>query len=81
MAIATERKTVIVDMVKAVLKFLLLIVLTFAYWFALLMVISIFLLNIWRVGWEQILMISGGLTVLTMVVYSIRKVYKMRKNS
>lgn len=81
MAISTERKTVIVDMVKAVLKFLLLIVLTFAYWFALLMVISIFLLNIWRVGWEQILMISGGLTVLTMVVYSIRKVYKMRKNS
>lgn len=81
MAISAERKAVIVDMVKAVLKFFLLIVLTFAYWFALLMVISIFLLNIWRVGWEQILMISGGLTIVTMIVYTIRKVYKARKSS
>lgn len=76
MEITKERKELIRDKVKAVLGGILFIVLCLLYWFGLLMIISIFLINIWRVTWDEILVISLVLTGITSLIYFVKKIKK-----
>ena len=76
MEITKERKELIRDKVTAVLGGLLFIVLCLLYWFGLLMIISIFLINIWRVTWDEILVISLVLTGITSLIYFVKKIKK-----
>lgn len=58
-----------VDAVKDVLVWVLVTGLAFLYWMAMLLLASLFLLNVWHVTFEEILRISLVLTVLTSVGY------------
>ena len=51
----------------------------YVYWAFTLFVLSLVLLNIWHVSWQQILMYAAVLTVISMVVYIIRLVKKRIK--
>ncbi|MBQ8823532.1 MAG: hypothetical protein IJZ82_12890 [Lachnospiraceae bacterium] len=51
----------------------------YVYWAFTLFVLSLVLLNIWHVSWEQILVYAAVLTVISMVVYIIRLVKRRIK--
>lgn len=65
------------DILKEALFMLLKVVAFFAYWCFTLGVISLILVSVWKVSWEQLLILAVVLTVLTTVVHIIGK---MRKN-
>lgn len=67
------------DIVKDVLITILLTVLFFAYWAAMLLLASLILINVWRVSLEQILVYAGILTVVTSAGYIYSLVKKRRK--
>ncbi|MBQ7278658.1 MAG: hypothetical protein IJR17_05625 [Clostridia bacterium] len=73
---STERKFVFdkahaIDLVKDVIQWLVVTALGFIYWMAVLLLASVFLLNIWHVSFTTILKYGIGLTAITGVVYAI----------
>lgn len=73
-------KAVLKDTVLTILKWLGVTIGAFAYWMFVLLLLSIFLMNIWKTSIYQILKIGVALTVVTSVVYLIRIVVKKLKN-
>ncbi len=48
----------------------------YVYWAFALFVLSLVLLNVWHVSWQQILIYAAVLTVISMIVYIIRLIKK-----
>lgn len=51
----------------------------YIYWAFTLFLLSLILLNLWKVGWEQIIVYAAVLTVISMVIYIIKLVKKRTK--
>lgn len=68
-----------IDMVKNVLFTSLMIVLFYAYWMAVLLLASVFLVNVWHVSLVQIAIYAAGLTGISSLVYIARLVKKRSK--
>lgn len=73
-------KAILKDTVLTILKWFGVTIGAFAYWMFVLLLLSIFLMNIWKTSIYQILKIGVALTVVTSVVYLIRIVVKKLKN-
>jgi len=71
-----NRKEFVVDIVKEGLAWVIVTVLAFAYWVAMLLILSLVLLNVWHVRFEQILDYSVVLTIITSAVYLGRMLYR-----
>ena len=59
------------DVVKSLLQWLVVSCLGFAYWLAVLLLLSLFLNGVWHVVFEQLLTYSIVLAVITSVGYAI----------
>ena len=59
------------DVVKSLLQWLVVSCLGFAYWLAVLLLLSLFLNGVWYVAFEQLLTYSIVLAVITSVGYAI----------
>lgn len=74
-----NKREIAEDIAKTTGRWLLGTVLGFAYWLAMLLIFSIFLLNVWEVSFAQILIYSAVLGVITSLVYGYvlihRKLY------
>lgn len=57
------------DIVKNLLQWIVVSLLSFVYWAALLLVFSLILLNVWHVTFETIMHISIVLATITAVIY------------
>lgn len=64
------RREIAADTAKTTAKWLVVTVLAFAYWLMMLLLASIFLLNVWHVSFVQILIYSGILCAITSAVYA-----------
>lgn len=64
------KKEIAEDVAKTTARWLVGTVLAFVYWLAMLLIFSIFLLNVWEVSFEQILLYSAILGVVTSAVYA-----------
>lgn len=51
----------------------------YVYWAFTLFVLSLILLNVWHVSWQQILIYAAVLTVVSMIVYIVKLVKKRIK--
>lgn len=71
-----NKRQIAADLGKTAAKWMVVTVLAYAYWFVLLMLLSIFLLNIWHVKFTQILIYSGILCAATSVVYGLAQVHR-----
>ena len=58
------------DIVKTLLQWLVVSALGFAYWIFVLLLVSLFLMNIWKTSWEEILHIGIVLGAITSVFYA-----------
>lgn len=58
------------DVAKTAARWLLVTVLSFVYWLAMLLMLSVFLLNIWRVTIGKILLYSILLCLATSLIYA-----------
>lgn len=67
------------DAVKDVLMWAVVTGGAFIYWIAVLLIISLVLMNVWHTSFESILKYTIVLTVITSAVYLIRMVYKKLK--
>ncbi|MCC8168020.1 MAG: hypothetical protein LIO37_01590 [Clostridiales bacterium] len=66
-----ERLGMARDIVKTILQWAVVSALGFAYWMAMLLLLSIFLLNVWNVKFDDILHIGIVLAVITSIVYAV----------
>lgn len=73
-----SKKEYIPDIVKEILQWVVVSGLSFLYWMAVLLLISLFLLNVWHVTFERLLQISIVLTVITAVGYGGVLIYRKR---
>lgn len=64
------RTEIIIDTAKTAGRWLIFTVLAYVYWLAMLLIMSIFLLNVWHVSITQILIYSGVLCAVSSVVYA-----------
>ena len=64
------KKQIALDTAKTAVKWLLGTVFLFVYWLAMLLLASIFLLNIWKVSIVQILIYSAVLGAVSSAVYA-----------
>lgn len=65
-----NRRQITRDVAKDAAKWLAVSALGYLYWFAMLMIFSVFLLNVWHVTFTQILIWSGVLAVITSLIYA-----------
>lgn len=65
-----NKRQIAQDVAKTAGKWLLMVILGYVYWLAMLLIASIFLLNVWKVSFEQILIWSGILDAVTAAVYA-----------
>ncbi len=73
-----SRKEYAADVVKDLLAWIVVTGLAFLYWMAMLLLASLFLLNVWHVTFEEILRISLVLTGVTSAGYIGVLVYRRR---
>lgn len=71
-----NRRQMAAEIAKDTARWLVVTVLAYGYWLALLLIFSIFLLNIWKVSLVQILIYSGVLCAITSVVYAYILVHR-----
>ena len=64
-------KVEIEDVVKCLIQWIVVSGLAFLYWMTVLLLASLFLLNVWHTSFEAILRYSIVLTVVTSIVYGI----------
>lgn len=70
-----------VDLVRDALLFVLVVLILYVWWFVMLLLGSLFLVNVWKVTMEQIIKISTVMTLISAIGYiiiSTRKNVKMR---
>ncbi|MFG6393205.1 MAG: hypothetical protein K1W24_03295 [Lachnospiraceae bacterium] len=67
------------DMVKSVLVWAVITGLAFLYWMAVFLIFSLILLNVWHVKFDSILKYAIVLTIITSIVYIVKKIHKIRK--
>lgn len=65
-----NRREIAEDVAKTAARWLLGTVVAFVYWLAMLLIFSIFLLNVWEVSFEQILIYAAVLGAVTSAVYA-----------
>lgn len=74
-----NKREIAEDIAKTTGRWLIGTVLGFVYWLAMLLIFSIFLLNVWQVSFAQILIYSAVLGAVTSLVYGYvlihRKLY------
>lgn len=64
-----DKKETAVDVVKGLLQWAAVSVLSFVYWMAVLLLASLILMNVWRTSFEAILRYGVVLSVVTSVGY------------
>ncbi len=72
-------KEKVYDVVINLLKWVAVTAGGFLYWMFVLLLASIFLMNIWLTSWEEILKIGIVLTIVTSVVYAGMLIYRKFK--
>jgi membrane protein DedA with SNARE-associated domain len=65
-----EKLNAAIDVVKGLLQWLVVSVLGFGYWMFVLLLLSLFLMNVWHTSLEEILRYGTILGVITSVVYA-----------
>lgn len=71
-----SKKEVVIDIVKDFLIWVVVTVLAYVWWMAVLLIASLVLLNVWMITFQEILKLSAVLTIVTSIAYVVRKVYK-----
>lgn len=71
-----NKKELIVDVVKETLLFLVVTAAAFLWWMFVLLLISLFLVNVWHVTFEALLKYGIGFTVVTAVAYAGKLLYQ-----
>lgn len=71
-----NRREIAQDVTKTVCRWLLGTVLAYVYWAAMLLLFSVFLLDVWRVSLHQILLYAGVLCGVTSLVYAYVLVHR-----
>lgn len=66
-------KEKIFDVVKEILYAVAALVISYLYWFAMLMIASLVLVNVWQVTLVQILIYSGICMAVTVLIIEIRR--------
>ena len=72
-------KAVAVDVAKNVVAWIVVTVGAFLYWMFVLLLLSIFLMNIWRTSLEQLLVYGAILTIITSIAYAGILIYRKFK--
>ena len=72
-------KAVAVDVAKNVVAWIVVTVCAFLYWMFVLLLLSIFLMNIWRTSLEQLLIYGAILTIITSIAYAGILIYRKFK--
>lgn len=70
-----------VDVAKDFLGTVGMIAVFYLYWVAILLLISLFLVNVWHTSMIKILLLSGGLTIITTIVYLVFLIRRRIKQS
>lgn len=76
---ATERREEIIDIAKEVLLWIVVTVLAFLWWMFVLLLISLFLVNVWHVTFIMLVRYGTVLTAVTSVVYGGKLVRRRLK--
>lgn len=71
-----DRRQIAEDVAKTVFRWFVVTVLAYVYWLAMLLMLSMFLLNVWHVNIVQILIYSGILCAVTSVIYGLMLVHR-----
>ncbi len=71
-----NRKEIAADVAKTAGKWVIFVILAFLYWLALLLILSIILLNVWKVNFSQILIYSVVLCGISALVYAYMLVHR-----
>lgn len=69
--ISKEKLEAAQDVIKSLLQWIVVSACGFVYWMGVLLLISIFLMNIWSTNFDQILKIGIVLAVITSVAYAV----------
>lgn len=64
------KREIAADTAKTAFRWFVVTVLAYVYWFVMLLLFSIFLLNVWKVTFVQILIYSGILCAITSLIYA-----------
>ncbi|MBO5487849.1 MAG: hypothetical protein J5988_13155 [Eubacterium sp.] len=68
-----------VDVIKDILSWMVVTGLSYLYWMAMLLLISLFLLNVWHVKIDEIVRYSVILMIITSIGYLIKIFHRRRK--
>lgn len=71
-----NKREIAADVALTAVKWVIFTVLAYAYWLVMLLLFSIFLLNIWKVSFAQILIYSGILCAVSAVIYAYVLVHR-----
>lgn len=71
-----NKKELVVDIAKDFLMWLLVTGGSFLYWMVVLLILSLVLLNIWKVSFEALIQYAVILMVITSVAYLGRTIYR-----
>lgn len=71
-----NRRQIAEDIAKTTARWLVGTVLGFVYWMALLLILSIFLLNVWKVEFVQILIYAAVLGAITSLIYGYTLIHR-----
>ncbi len=74
-----NKKEAAEDVVKTLLQWIVVSGLSFLYWMAMLLLASIFLMNIWHTNFDEILRYGIVLAVITAIAYGIKLVRRKLK--
>lgn len=72
----TDKKELVTDVVKEILKWVAVTAIAFAWWMFVLLLLSLFLLNIWHITFEGILRYGIVFTIITSVIYTENLIYR-----
>ena len=70
------KRQIAIDTSKTVFRWLMVTLFLYVYWLAMLLLLSIFLLNVWHVTIVRIMIYAGALCVLSSVVYAFMLVHR-----
>lgn len=71
-----DKKELVTDVVKEILKWVAVTAIAFAWWMFVLLLLSLFLLNIWHITFEGILRYGIVCTIITSVIYTGNLIYR-----
>lgn len=71
-----SRREIIVDTAKTAARWLVVSALSYGYWLVMLLLMSLFLLNVWHVSFAELLIYAGVLCAATAVGYGCVLVHR-----